>query len=98
MKGYIAKYKLKKDFPGLQIGAIFEHREYSEKHPDRGSYGYGVLIFSAGLWVFTLPGQLAKNEEWFEKIEENSECWIKQALKEDLLKQIEEMKKKIEKL
>jgi len=106
-RGLIAKYKLLKDLPTLKAGAIFEHREYDMQHPDRGNFGCGVMILG---WIngmcqegwcgetFIFPGQLASDSEWFEKIEENTDVFLKQDLKEDLLNQINELKKKIEKL
>ena len=109
-KGLIAKYKLLKELPGLNAGVIFEHREYDTQHPDRGNFGCGVMILG---WInggqgdehqqwcgetFIFPGQLANNKEWFEKIEDANDRFLKSELKEDLLNQINELKKKIEKL
>jgi hypothetical protein len=72
------KYRLLKDLPGLEKGAIFEHRAYDQEHPDRGNMGFGCLILS---WIdhdcqqgwcgetFIFPGQVAKKKDWFERIE-----------------------------
>lgn len=73
------KYKLLKDIPGLEAGAIFEHRDYDDNFPDRGNHGCGVMILG---WVngdcqqqwygetFIFPGQLADDREWFAPIKE----------------------------
>jgi hypothetical protein len=94
----INKYILKKDLPNLTKGVVFEHRTYDKNHPDRGNMGCGVLILG---WVngdcqegwcgetYTFPGQLINNTEWFERINDT---------KEDLLSQIDELKRKINKL
>lgn len=69
------KYKLKKDIAGLKAGAVFEHRDYDDKYPDRGNAGTGVMILSWSdgncqqMWcgeTFIFPGQLADDKEWFE--------------------------------
>lgn len=76
------RYKLLKDLPQLEAGAIFEHRDYDDDYPDRGNNGYGVLILG---WIegdcqqgwcgelFIFPGQLAEDDEWFESIKTKKE-------------------------
>ena len=84
MNEIMEKYKLKKDIPGLDKGAIFEHRDYNDDYLDRGNQGCGVMILG---WLdgdcqqgwcgetFIFPGQLAEDEEWFERIEKKKcEC------------------------
>ena len=72
-----AKYILKKELPNLKAGVIFEHREWDKRIPERGNPGSGVMILG---WIdgmcqdswcgetYMFPGQLAGNEEWFEKV------------------------------
>lgn len=96
----IAKYKLRKDLPGLKAGAIFEHREWDSRHPDRGNPGYGCMTLG---WIngscqqswcgdtYIFPGQLADNTEWFQKIDGID-------TKEEILAEIEKLKRKVEKL
>lgn len=93
----LAKYRLKKDLPDLKAGAIFEHRSYDSKYPDRGNLGCGTIILvidknSKWKWckeTYILPGQLAKNKEWFEKINNNKEL---------IEKKIKKLQLKIDKL
>jgi hypothetical protein len=71
------KYILKKDIPGLKAGAVFEHRDYDNNHPDRGNHGNGVMILG---WLdgdcqqswcgetFIFPGQLASDTTWFKRL------------------------------
>jgi len=92
------KYKLKKDLPDLKADAIFEHRPYDTKYPDRGNPGRGCIILA---WIdgscqqswcgetYIFPGQLSSNKEWFEPLEPTQ--------KELLLQEIEMLKQKIEK-
>jgi len=92
----VKKYRLKREIPGLPAGAIFEHREYDHKHPDRGNLGHGCMILG---WIngncqagwcgetFVFPGQLAADREWFEPLE---------TTKEDLIREIEELRRKVE--
>lgn len=106
----IAKYKLKKDLPSLEKGVIFEHREYDNHYPDRGNPGTGVMILGwingscQGGWcgeTFIFPGQLSKDSEWFEKIEPpilEDKKNIDKELKEEILKEIDNLKQKVEKL
>jgi len=73
------RYKLLKAMPGLDRGAIFEHRDYDDNFPDRGNNGCGVMILC---WIdgdcqqswcgetFILPGQLADNKVWFKKVDD----------------------------
>lgn len=72
-----AKYRLLKDMPGLKAGAIFEHREWSKDAPDVGNIGCGAMVlawingFCQQDWAggsFALPGQLAKDREWFKEL------------------------------
>ena len=74
----IGKYRLKKNLPDLKAGVIFEHREYDPKYPDRGNPAEGVMILGwldgmcQDSWsgeTYIMPGQLAKNREWFEPIQ-----------------------------
>ena len=75
----ISRYRLRKNIPGLKAGAIFEHRGYDRNYPDRGNIGNGVMILPWGDdggtqqgWAgdtFILPGQLAKEKDWFTLIE-----------------------------
>lgn len=67
-------YKLLKDIPGLPAGTIFL---YDEDDNNKGSIGAGCLKNAwfknncqAGWCAEThvFPGQLIKDEEWFEKI------------------------------
>lgn len=97
----LGKYKLLKNLPELSKGAIFEHRTYDPKHPDRGNMGCGVLILgwvngnTQGGWcgeTFIFPGQLAKNTEWFRKVEDTEN------IKESLLNQIALLQRQVEKL
>ena len=95
----IAKYRLKKDLPRLKAGAIFEHRDWDPKYPERGNPGCGALLLG---WLdgscqqgwcgdtFVFPGQIAKEKEWFEPLEQN--------LKEKLLYEIEYLKERVNKL
>ena len=95
----LGKYRLKKDLPNLKKGVIFEHRKYDFKYPDRGSPGSGVMILG---WIngmcqdswcgetFIFPGQLAKNNEWFEPIKETN--------KSEILIEIERLKELVNKL
>jgi len=98
----ITKYRLKKDLPNLNAGVIFEHREYDSKHPDRGNMGCGVMILgwlngsTQGGWcgdTFVLPGQLAENKEWFEKLTEVKDS--KELEKQDILNEIEKLSKRV---
>ena len=69
-------YKLLKDMPQLKAGAIFMH---DKKDWENGSTSYGCLKL-AWCWgsttpqsgwcgeTYILPGQLAKDREWFKKI------------------------------
>jgi hypothetical protein len=70
-------YVLVKDMPGLEAGALFEHREYDKNHPDRGNQSHGAMVLAwingdcQQMWAgesFTLPGQLAENSEWFKRV------------------------------
>lgn len=72
------KYRLLKNLPYLGAGAIFEHRDYDEKFPDRGNPGFGCMILSwldgqgQGAWAgetYIFPGQLVDNKEWFEPVD-----------------------------
>lgn len=78
MAKVIGKYRLKKNLPNLSAGAIFEHREYDPKYPDRGNPAEGVMILGwldgmcQDSWfgeTFIMPGRVAKNREWFEPIQ-----------------------------
>lgn len=92
------KYVLKKAMPGLPAGVIFEHRSWDRQMPDCGNPGYGALVLA---WIngncqanwcggtFWLPGQLVDNRDWFEPLE---------STKEDILRELERLKKKIEKM
>lgn len=100
--GILAKYKLKKDLPKLNAGAIFEHREYDNKYPDRGNVGCGVLILgwlngnTQDSWcgeTYILPGQLAEDTEWFELLEKTTPTE-----KELILKEIDALKERVRKL
>lgn len=95
-------YRLKKDLPELEKGVIFEHREWDSRFPDRGNIGCGCMYlpwrdgkgqgshsWSGGSYV--MPGQLAKNREWFEPLDLNSE-------KKEILNQIEELKERVSRL
>ena len=73
----LGKYKLKKDLPQLKAGVIFEHRTYETKFPDRGNPAYGVMILGwlngacQNNWAgetYIMPGQLARDRDWFEPI------------------------------
>ena len=87
----VARYRLKKDLPRLRRGAIFEHMEYDPAHPDRGNMGCGCMILG---WLdggcqqgwagetYVLPGQLSKEADWFERIDE--ENYMKMAMIEAL--------------
>ena len=95
----IGKYRLKKNLPNLKAGVIFEHREYDPKYPDRGNPGEGVMILGwlngmcQDSWcgeTYIMPGQLAKNREWFEPIE--------LGFKDSLLTKIESLEKEISEL
>lgn len=97
--GILGKYRLKKDLPNLPAGVIFEHRQYDKAHPDWGNHGCGAMILA---WIngncqagwcgetYIMPGQLAENKEWFERIDIS--------LKDQLLAEIESLKKRVEKL
>jgi hypothetical protein len=78
----LGKYRLLKDLPDLKSGVVFEHRSYSNNHPDRGNPGCGVMILgwvngnSQDTWcadTYILPGQLSKNKEWFKRIDASIE-------------------------
>ena len=71
-------YKLLKDIPGMDAGAVFLHDEHDHK---KGSVGCGCLknAWNAGdtqgnkehQWVagtHVFPGQLADDREWFKPI------------------------------
>ena len=85
--------------PGLPAGVIFEHRDYNRNIPNCGNIAYGVLVLAwrnNGLcqadWAgesFQLPGQLQNDREWFEPMEPT---------KQDLLREIDILKKKVESL
>ena len=84
------RYRLKKDIPGLRAGAVFE---LGRMKNDRG---LAVLLLEKGCqgWhdsTFMLPGFLAGDPDWFEKIPETN------YLKESLLERIEALKKLVEK-
>ena len=77
------KYKLLKNIPGLEAGAIFEHRDYDDDCPDRGNAISGVMMLCwldddcQQDWIggaFIFPGQLVDEEEWFEAIDEKRYC------------------------
>lgn len=97
-------YRLIKDLPDLPAGVIFTHIEYSNKRENVGNIGCGALVLAwkngscQGGWcggTYIFPGQLAKNKDWFERIDlEDSN----KKLKEELLNQIEELKQKVSKL
>lgn len=102
MSRVIAKYKLIKDLPGLHAGAIFEHREYDNKFPDRGNRSSGCMILGWGEnkpnnWggeCYIFPGQLAKNSEWFKNIE----CEQVDEKKFDFDKELRELNQRIKTL
>ena len=67
-------YKLLKDVPGLEAGAVFLH---DKKDSVKGSIGYGCLklAWDSGAcqmnWcaeTYIFPGQLIDDKEWFVKI------------------------------
>jgi len=71
-------YKLLKDMPGLDAGAVFVH---DKKDYETGSVSHGSLklawdngncqFFSDYGWcanAHILPGKLADSKKWFEKI------------------------------
>lgn len=76
----IDKYELKKNLPELKAGAIFEHRDYDDRYPDRGNRGCGVLILAKASgkktqsgWMentYIFPGQAVWDKDWFRKITE----------------------------
>ena len=95
----LGKYRLKKYLPNLPRGVIFEHREYDEKYPYRGSPACGSLILGwdkgmcQGGWsegTYVLPGQLINNKEWFENIE--------LSLVDQILSEIEALKERVKRL
>jgi len=72
-------YRLLKDIPGLQAGAVFIH-DKSDHY--RGNIGYGCLKLAWHLhncqqdWcaeTHVFPGQLANDKEWFKPIKNNGE-------------------------
>jgi len=75
-------YKLLKEMPGLNAGAVFVHDESDQ---EKGSIGHGCLklAWKAGGtqdgWcgeTHVLPGQLAKNREWFTEIENKPTYYV----------------------
>ena len=85
--------------PNLRAGVIFEHREYDPKYPDRGRPADGVMILGwldgmcQDSWcgeTYIMPGQLAKNREWFEPIE--------LGFKDRVFAEIESLEKKVSEL
>ncbi len=73
-------YKLLKDIPGVDAGAVFIH---DKKDSNKGNVGHGCLKLAwkngscqgnnRNYWVaetHIFPGQLIRDEEWFIKIED----------------------------
>jgi hypothetical protein len=82
--------------PGLPAGVIFEHRPYDWNIQDCGNPGWGAMVLAwtngrcQANWCgesFWLPGQLSQDRDWFDPLE---------TTKEDLIAEVESLRKRIE--
>jgi hypothetical protein len=76
-------YRLIKDIPGLEAGAVFVHDKHDSK---KGSIGAGCLKLAwddhncQQSWcaeTHILPGQLASDTEWFVRIKNHKKYTVK---------------------